>query len=76
MTPAKPAPGSAPIYSSGFEPDPSDALDVLAFVLCPSTVFAPSGSDAERAAIAEMLGPAKEEAIRRWQEAARVQAAN
>jgi hypothetical protein len=76
MTPAKPTPGSTPIYSSGFEPDPRDALDVLAFVLCPSAVFAPTGSDAERAAIAELLGPAKQEAIRRWQEAARVQTAN
>ena len=68
--------GKRPVYSSGFEPDPNDALDVLAFVLCPATVFAPAGSEAERAAIAEMLGPAKEEAIRRWQEAARVQSAN
>lgn len=76
MNPAKPTTGSTPIYSSGFEPDPNDALDVLAFVLCPSAVFAPSGSEAERAAIAEMLGPAKEEAIRRWQEAARVSTAN
>jgi hypothetical protein len=65
-----------PVYSSGFEPDPNDALDVLAFVLCPATVFAPTGSAAERAAIAEMLGPAKEEAIRRWQEASRERAAN
>jgi hypothetical protein len=39
-------------------------------------VFAPAGSEAERAAVAEMLGPAKEEAIRRWREAARVRAAN
>lgn len=65
-----------PVYSSGFEPDPKSALDVLAFVLCPATVFAPTGSESERAAIAEMLGPAKEEAIRRWQEAARIQSAN
>lgn len=64
------------IYSSGFEPDPRDAIDVLAFVLCPVAVFAPAGSEAERDAIAEMLGPAKEEAIRRWQEAARVRDAN
>lgn len=64
------------IYSSGFEPDPQDALDVLAFVLCPVAVFAPAGSEDERAAIAEMLGPAKEEAVRRWQEAARVRDAN
>ena len=76
MNPAKPSAGSTAIYSSGFEPDPNDALDVLAFVLCPSAVFAPTGSDAELAAITEMLGPAKEEAIRRWQEAARGKSAN
>lgn len=64
------------IYSSGFEPDPRDALDVLAFLLCPIEAFAPAGTEAERAAIAEMLGPAKEEAVRRWQEADRIRTTN
>ncbi len=57
------------IYSSGIEPDPGDALDVLAFLLCPVDVFAPGGSDEEHAAIVEMLAPAKEEAVRKWLEA-------
>jgi hypothetical protein len=58
-----------PVYSSGFEPNPHDALDVLAFVLCSPQVFVPGGDQAEMDAIAELIQPAKEEAIRRWQEA-------
>lgn len=64
------------VYSSGFEPNPYDARDVLAFVLCPLRAFAPGGDDLEMEAVAEMIGPAKEEAIRRWQEADRVRGAN
>ncbi len=56
------------VYSSGIEPDPHDALDVLAFVLCPVGVFAPSGEAAELRAVAELIGPAKAEAVRRWHE--------
>ncbi len=64
------------IYSSSIEPDPSDALDVLAFVLCPVDVFVPCGSHEERAAITEMLAPAKEEAVRKWLEADFLRTAN
>ncbi len=64
------------VYSSGFSPDPSSARDVLAFVLCPAEVFAPRGGADERAAVAEMIGPAKEEAVRRWQEVRRVSELN
>jgi hypothetical protein len=64
------------VYSSGFAPDPSSAIDVLAFVLCPAEVFAPRGGADERAAVAEMIGPAKAEAVRRWQEARRASEAN
>ncbi len=64
------------IYTSGLEPDPQDALDVLAFVLCPVAVFAPEGTARERAAIAEMLTPAKEEAVRKWLEADFLRTAN
>lgn len=64
------------VYSSGFEPDPSDALDVLAFVLCPLRAFAPAGNADELEAVAEMIGPAKEEAIRRWEESHRERRAN
>lgn len=64
------------VYSSGFEPNPHDARDVLAFVLCPVGVFAPAGDQAELDAVAEMIAPAKEEAIRRWREAIRVRVAN
>jgi hypothetical protein len=56
------------IYTAEYAPDPYDALDVLAFVLCPVRVFAPSGDAAELAAAEEMIGPAKAEAVRRWHE--------
>ena len=64
------------IYTSGIEPNPHDARDVLAFILCPIAVFAPTGSPQECAAIAEMLGPAKEEAVRKWMEADFLRSAN
>ena len=54
------------LYASGFTPDPRSALDVLAFVLCPPEVFAPSGDPEEIAAVAELIEPAKVEAVRRW----------
>jgi len=57
------------VYSSGFEPDPKSARDVLAFVLCPLEAFAPGGDAGELAAVAELIGPAKAEAVRRWYEA-------
>jgi hypothetical protein len=61
--------GMSNVYSSGFEPDPLDPIDVLAFVLCPIGVFAPSGDEAEVQAVAELIGPAKAEAVKRWHEA-------
>jgi hypothetical protein len=61
----------SPVYSSGFSPDPNSARDVLAFVLCPLQAFAPGADAEEIEAVAEMIGPAKEEAVRRWQEAHR-----
>lgn len=57
------------IYSSGYEPDPSNARDVLAFVLCPLEVFAPAGDASEIQAVAELIGPAKAEAAKRWHDA-------
>ena len=54
------------LYASGFAPDPRSAKDVLAFVLCPPEVFAPSGDPDEVAAVAELIEPAKVEAVRRW----------
>lgn len=56
------------IYSSGYEPDPHNARDVLAFVLCPLAVFAPAGTESEIQAVAELIGPAKAEAAKRWHE--------
>jgi len=56
------------LYASGFAPDPRSARDVLAFVLCPPEVFAPTGDPDEVAAVAELIGPAKQEALRRWAE--------
>ena len=66
----------ANVYSSGLTPDPHDAVDVLAFVLCPLEAFAPGAGPEEMEAVAEMIAPAKEEALRRWQEADRVSKAN
>jgi|JI7StandDraft_1071085.scaffolds.fasta_scaffold669551_2 hypothetical protein len=57
---------SETLYASGFTPDPKSALDVLAFVLCPPEVFAPTGDPDEVAAVAELIEPAKAEAVRRW----------
>jgi hypothetical protein len=54
------------VYSSGISPNPDSAVDVLAFVFCPLTAFAPAGDEEELAAVAEMIGPVKEEAIQRW----------
>ena len=54
------------VYSSGFEPDPHSAIDVLAFVLCPLAVFAQTGDPDELEAVAELITPAKAEAVRRW----------
>ena len=64
------------VYSSGFQPDPASAIEVLAFVLCPASVFAPGGDAAEMEAVADLIAPAKREAVRRWQAAHRISVAN
>ncbi len=56
------------VYSSAMSPNPASALDVLAFILTPASAFAPTGDDEELAAVAELLGSAKAEAVRRWQD--------
>jgi hypothetical protein len=53
------------LFSSTYQPNPRNALDVLAFVLTPVGAFA-SGPD-EMEAVAAILGAAKTEAIERWQ---------
>ena len=58
-----------PVYSSGFQPDPLDTVDVLAFVLCSPNAFVPGGDESDMEAVVQLIQPAKEEAIRRWQEA-------
>ena len=50
---------------TGFAPNPESALDVLAFVLCPASAFAPAGDAAELDAVNELMRPVKAEAIRR-----------
>ncbi len=55
------------VYSTSFSPDPTDSLDVLAFVLCPASAFAHSQDPAEVEAVMEIIGPVKEEVLRRWQ---------
>jgi len=52
------------LYASTYQPDPRSALDVLAFVLTPVEAFA--GDPDELEAVAELLGSAKEEAVKRW----------
>jgi len=54
------------LYSSEYQPDPKSALDVLAFVLTPVEAFASVDDPAEREAVAELLGAAKAEAVKRW----------
>ena len=56
------------VFSSSMTPNPASALDVLAFVLTPAEAFAPGSDDEELAAVAELLGSAKAEAVRRWQD--------
>jgi hypothetical protein len=53
------------LFSSSFQPNPRNALDVLAFVLTPIGAFATDPDEFE--AVAEILGAAKSEAIERWQ---------
>jgi len=57
-------------FDAGFRPDPESATEVLAFVLCPLTVFAPQAGAEELAEVAECLRPMREEAIRRFVEGA------
>ena len=54
------------LYSSTYTPDPRSARDVLAFVLTPVEAFAQAGDPDELEAVAELLGSAKAEAIKRW----------
>ena len=52
------------LFSSNYTPDPKNALDVLAFVLTPNRAFATDPDELE--AVAELLGSAKSEAVKRW----------
>ncbi len=54
------------VYSSSYQPDPKSARDVLAFVLTPVEAFAHVDNPEELEAVSELLGEAKEEAIKRW----------
>jgi hypothetical protein len=54
------------LYSSSYTPDPRSALDVLAFVLTPVRAFAETGDPDELEAVAQLLGSAKHEAVKRW----------
>jgi len=56
---------------AGVTPDPESAVDVLAFVLCPVSVFAPDCDADELDSLREIMVPLKRAAIERWQEAAR-----
>ena len=54
------------LYSSSYQPDPTSARDVLAFVLTPIEAFAHVDDPEELEAVTELLGEAKNEAIKRW----------
>lgn len=54
------------LFSSSYQPDPRSARDVLAFVLTPANAFAQVDDPDELAAVIELLGSAKQEAIERW----------
>ena len=54
------------LYSSSYQPDPKSARDVLAFVLTPVAAFAQVDDPEELEAVTELLGSAKQEAIKRW----------
>jgi hypothetical protein len=53
------------LFSSTYQPNPRNALDVLAFVLTPVGAFASSPDEIE--AVTAILGAAKTEAIERWE---------
>jgi len=53
------------LFSSTYQPNPRNALDVLAFVLTPVAAFASGPEEIE--AVAVILEAAKTEAIERWQ---------
>ena len=52
------------LFSSSYQPNPSSALDVLAFVLTPVGAFASDPDELD--AVAEVLSAAKCEAVERW----------
>lgn len=52
------------LYTSARVPNPSSALDVLAFVLTPVAAFVKSSEEHE--AIKALLDSAKQEAVDRW----------
>ncbi|HUJ58469.1 MAG TPA: hypothetical protein VLX92_08250 [Kofleriaceae bacterium] len=54
------------LFSSSYQPDPRSALDVLAFVLTPVEAFSSGEDPEELEAVAELLGSAKHEAVKRW----------
>jgi hypothetical protein len=56
---------SETLFSSTYQPNPRNALDVLAFVLTPVAAFASSPDEIE--AVTAILGAAKTEAIERWE---------
>jgi len=56
---------SETLFSSTYQPNPRNALDVLAFVLTPVGAFASSPDEIE--AVTAILGAAKTEAIERWE---------
>jgi len=54
------------LFSSSYQPDPRNARDVLAFVLTPVEAFARVDDPDELEAVTELLGSAKQEAVKRW----------
>ena len=64
------------VFSSALTPNPASARDVLAFVLCPASLFVMSGCVEEAEAAALMMAPAKEAAARRFLDGERAKRSN
>lgn len=52
------------VYQTEFEPDPNNAVDVLAFVLCPERAFVEGGDEDDLSEVRRIICPAKAQALR------------
>jgi hypothetical protein len=64
------------VYDAGIEPDPADARNVLAFVLCPPAAFIGGSGDDDLEELASLIAPVKQAAVQRWCSLCRARSAN